>query len=187
MLRSSPGYWLLGMSAKAQVKPQVDSSWFLRESKVTIAVGVVLCWSGASGMTGWTLYHAAVPYFGLELGRFASILVTMVLAIGSIVAGAQILRTEMSGVWVGGAVMVVSLLAVALGWGAWDGWVVAELEARAAAGARSVGTEGIAAAQAFVRGALVAIPVLVLAGLGLSWKRFAGPVASVTPVPQATR
>jgi hypothetical protein len=187
MVRSSPGYWLLGMTGKAPGKPQVDSAWFLRESRVTMAVGVALCWMGASGMTAWTLHHAAVPYFGLELGRWLSILLTMVFAVGSIVAGARILRTEMSGVWIGGGVMGVMILAVLLGWGEWDAWVVAELEARAAAGARSLGTDGVGAAQAFVRGALIVIPLLLLTGLGLAWKRFSGPVVSGVPAPQTTR
>jgi hypothetical protein len=188
MVRKSAGYWLLGMSAPAHGKPQVDTSQLTRESEVTLAVGIALCWSGASGMTSWiTGAHAAIPYFGLPLGAFLSVLMTLLFAAGSIAAGVLILRTEMRGVWIGGGVMLVMLLAILLGWNDWDGWVVAELQARAEAGGRALGAGGLAAAQAFARVFLLAAPILLLTGLGFTWKRFAGPVSKPAAVPLPTR
>jgi hypothetical protein len=187
VFRKSLGYWLLGLSAPSQAKPQLDSSWRLRESKLTMAVGVALCWAGASGMTSWTGGQAPIPYFGLPLSGVLSVLMTLLFAAASIAAGVLVLRTETRGVWIGGGVMLVMLLAILLGWNEWDGWVAAELRARVASGGPVSGPEGLGAAQAFARVFLLAAPILLMTGLGFTWKRFAGPVTRAAPVPQATR
>jgi hypothetical protein len=187
VFRRSLGYWLLGISVAPQGKPQLDSAWRSRESRVTMAVGVALFATGASGMTSWTAGQTPIPYFGLPLGSFASILMTLILAAGSIAAGALVLRTETKGVWIGGGVMLLMLLAILLGWNDWDEWAAAELRARAASGAPALGAEAVGAAQAFVRVFLLAAPALSLAGLAVTWKRFAGPVSRAAPVPQPTR
>ena len=83
--------------------------------------------------------------------------------------------------------MGVMLIAILLGWYEWDHWVAAELQARAASGRRSLGAEGLAAAQAFVRVFLVAFPLLLSTGLAFTWRHFAGPLSRGTPVPHATR
>lgn len=188
VFRKSVGYWLLGLSAPPRGKPQLDSFRRLRESKVTMAVGVALCWSGAIGMTGWTTGGLApIPYFGLPLGSVFSVLVTLVFAAGSIAAGVLVLRTSSSGVWIGAGVMLLLLLAILLGWNDWDDWVAAELQARATSGSPSWGTEALAAAQAFVRAFLVAAPIVLATGLGFAWRRFAGPVSRGAPAAPATR
>jgi hypothetical protein len=187
VVRRSPGYWLLGISAPQGAKPQVDARWRSRESKITMAVGVALCWSGASGMTGWLLHQTPVPYFGLELGRFLSIVLTLALAIASIAAGALILRTDLRGVWVGAAVTALTLLTVVLAWTQWDAWIAAEVEARAVLRGRPLREGELAFAQAFVRVLLVAAPLAILAGIGLTWKRFGGRPAARAVVPQTAR
>jgi len=187
VVRRSPGYWLLGISAPQGAKPQVDARWRSRESKITMAVGVALCWSGASGMTGWLVYQTPVPYFGLELGRFFSIVLTLLFAIASIAGGALILRTDLRGVWAGAAVMALTLLTVVLAWSQWDAWIAAEVEARAVLRGRPLREGELAFAQAFVRVLLVAAPVAILAGVGLTWKRFEGGTAARVAVPQTAR
>jgi hypothetical protein len=187
VVRRSPGYWLLGISAPPGAKPQVDARWPTRESRITMAVGVALCWSGASGMTGWLLYQTPVPYFGLELGRFLSIVLTMLFAIGSIAGGVLILRTDLRGVWAGAGVMALTLLTVALAWSQWDAWVAAEVEARAVLRGRPLREGELAFAQAFLRVLLVGAPLAILAGVGLTWKRFEGGRRARAVVPQTAR
>lgn len=187
VVRRSPGYWLLGMSAPQGAKPQVDARWRSRESRITMAVGVALCWGGASGMTSWLVHQTPVPYFGLGVGRFLSIVLTLMFASGSLWGGAMILRTDLRGVWAGAAVMALTLLTVVLAWSQWDGWIAAEAEARAVLRGRPLREGELAFAQAFVRVLLVAAPLAILGGIGMTWKRFGGGPVTKSVLPQTAR
>jgi len=98
-----------------------------------------------------------------------------------------ILRTDLRGVWAGAAVMALTLLTVVLAWSQWDAWIAAEVEARAALRGRPLREGELEMARAFVRVLLVAAPLAILAGVGLTWKRFEGGPAARVVVPQTAR
>jgi hypothetical protein len=187
--RRSPGYWLMGIVAELGQRPQVDASRLTRESAATWATGAALCAVGVAGLTSWTAYHTAVPYFGLGLPLWLSLPLTFLGSLALIVAGVLVLRLDPRGVWVGGAVALLLLLSGLVGWGAWGSFVDAAIADRATAAGRPVG-EGLLGglAQGVTPFLIVGVPIALLVGLGLTWKRFAGgPGGAPAPVRPSSR
>ncbi|MBM4184287.1 MAG: hypothetical protein FJ207_08665 [Gemmatimonadetes bacterium] len=153
VLRKSPGYWLLGISSPHGSKPLVDSMWPARESKETQAFGVALCALGVAGLTSWTLYRTPVPYFGLGFPLWLSLPLA--------VAGSAAL-----------------VLAGALAWERWGGFVDAAVAARSAYEGSPVGQGLLGILLDLVQILAVAIPVALGVGAFLSWKRLAGPASA---------
>jgi hypothetical protein len=187
--RRSPGYWLMGIAAELGQRPHVDASRLTRESAATRATGAALCGVGVAGLTSWTAYHTAVPYFGLGLPLWLSLPLTFLGSLALIVAGVLVLRLDPRGVWVGGAVALLLLLSGLVGWGAWGSFVDAAIADRATAAGRPVG-EGLLGglAQGVTPFLIVGVPIALLVGLGLTWKRFAGgPGGAPAPVRPSSR
>lgn len=185
--RRSPGYWLLGISAELGQRPHVDASRLTRESAATWATGAVLCGVGVAGLTSWTAYHTAVPYFGLGLPLWLALPLTFLGSLALIVAGMLVLRLDPRGVWVGGAVALLLLLSGLVGWGAWGSFVDTALADRTAAAGRPVG-EGLLGglARDVTPFLIVGVPLAILVGLGLTWKRFAGILGGAPAALRAT-
>ena len=113
-LRTSPGYWMLGISAPLGAYPRVDPSWPVRESRVTVAVGVVLFLGGARSLADWSLLAWPGQRFSMGFLAFLAVTFQVLLALGSVAAGALILRTDPRGVWVGGVATILGLALVLL-------------------------------------------------------------------------
>ncbi len=186
IVRRSPGLWALGMTVPAGAKPQVDASWPTRESKVTLGVGTGMCALGVVGLTSWTLYHTAVPWFGLAFPLWLSVPLALLLSVALIVAGGLLLRLDMRGIWLGGGVASVLLLAGVLGRDDWGGFVTAALANRSAYEGRPVGEGLLGLLGGLVPILVVAAPVLLGLGIFYSWKRLARPLAAV-PKARAAR
>jgi hypothetical protein len=176
--RTSPGYWLLGISAPHGSKPQVDPKWPTRESKETLAFGIALCALGVAGLTSWTLYHTPVPVFGLGIPLWLSIVVALLGSGALILAGALVLRLDLRGVWVAGGVAVFALLAAVTGFEAWGGFVDAAVSARSEYEGDLVGDGVLGILLAFVPILVVAVPVLIGAGAFAAWKRLGRPMGA---------
>lgn len=169
--RTSPGYWLLGISAPLGAKPRVDPAWSPRESPATLAAGTALYGVGAIGISAWTTYHMSIPYFGLGFPIWLSIPLTLLGCVGLLVAGVLVLRTDIRGVWLGGGLVALMLLAALVGWSGWSGFVEASLSARAAQRGTDVGGGVLDVARAVVPPLVLVGPVALLAGLALGFRR----------------
>jgi hypothetical protein len=172
--RRSLGYWLLGITAPQLEKPLVDTSWLARESKASLAFGIGLCGVGVAGLTSWAIYHVPVPFFGLPFPFWLSIPLTLLGSGGMIVGGALALRGDLRGVWLGGGICLLMLLAVVVGWGEWGPFVEAALSARAEQLGRAADPRLLDPARAIAPLLLVVIPALALAGAFETWKRLGG-------------
>jgi len=176
IVRRSPGFWLLGITIPHQGRPLFDPVAASRESGATLAVGTALCTLAAAGLTSWTLYHTAVPYFGLALPPAISVAVTVAGCLAAMLAGTLVLRADVRGVWVGGAISVLALAAAATGWGAWPGFVGAAEADLGAYRGRPPGAVFAAVAD-FMPWLIVAVSIVLLAGLFECWRRLGkGPV-----------
>jgi hypothetical protein len=191
--RRSPGYWLLGISAELGQRPHVDSGRVTRESPVTLAVGAALCGIGVAGLTSWTVYHTAVPHFGLGFPLWLSLALTLLGSLAATLAGALVLRLDPRGVWLGGAVAALALLSAIVGWGEWGGFVDTAIAHRSASAG---GPAGEPVGEGFIVGLLadltplllLAVPSALLVGLGLTWRRFTRePSVAAAPVRPASR
>jgi hypothetical protein len=173
--RRSPGYWLLGISAELGQKPHVRAGRLTRESPVTLAVGAALCGLGVAGLTSWTVYHTAVPHFGLGFPLWLSLPLTWLGALAATLAGALVLRLDPRGVWLGGGVAGLAFLSALAGWGGWGSFVDSALADRSASASRPVGEGLIGGLVADVTPLLlVLVPAALLVGLVLTWRRFTG-------------
>jgi len=186
MVRQSPGYWLLGISHAAGSKPQVDANWPTRESKETLAFGVGLLALGVAGLTSWTLWRIPVPYFGLGFPVWLSVPLAMAGSAALVLAGVLVLRLDVRGVWVGGGVAVLMLLAVATGFERMGDFVDAAVAARSEYEGAPVGEGLLGILLPFVPVLAAAAPVALGAGAFLTWKRFERPVGTA-PRPATTR
>jgi hypothetical protein len=173
IVRRSPGYWLLGISVPLGEKPQVDPTRPTRESRMTLGVGVAMCGLGVLGLTSWMTYHAAVPYFGLHWPLWLSIPLTLLGSVASILAGALVLRLDIRGVWLGGGLALLLLLAGLTGWGSFPEFAEAALANWRAYADRPIG-QGLVALARAVPLLLPVVPALLLGGLFESWKRLDG-------------
>jgi hypothetical protein len=174
--RRSPGYWLLGVSAGLGQKPTVDARWPARESSATLALGIGACGLGVAGLTSWTAFHTAVPYFGLSFPFWLSLQLTLIGSVGLILSGALVLRLDLRGVWAAGGLALVLLLSGVVGWRAWGGFVDTAIAARSEAVGRAVGDGPVGAlVSAVVPFLLVGVPIALLAGVYEGWRRLGRP------------
>ncbi len=169
--RMSPGYWLLGISAPLGGKPRVDPAWSPRESRATLAVGTALYGLGALGLTAWTTYHMPIPYFGLGFPVWLSIPLTLLGSAGLLAAGVLVLRTDIRGIWLGGGLVALMVLATLVGWSGWSGFVDASLGARAAQRGTDAGGVLLDVARSVVPALVLVGPVALVAGLVLAFRR----------------
>jgi len=180
IVRMSPGFWLLGISAPQGNKPVVDSAWPARESKETLAFGIGMCALGVAGLTSWTLYHNGVPYFGLGFPLWLSLPFALVGSAALVLAGVLVLRLDLRGVWVGGGVGVVTLLAAVMAWERWGAFVDAAVAKRSEYEGAPVGEGILGIFLGLVPILVVLVPALLCAGAFLTWKRFERPVGLAT-------
>ncbi|MEQ1855932.1 MAG: hypothetical protein ABL963_05635 [Longimicrobiales bacterium] len=183
IVRKSPGYWLLGISAPVGSRPEVDSDWPARESKETLAFGIALCALGVAGLTSWTLWHTPVPYFGLGFPLWLSLPLALIGSAGLILGGGLVLRLDLRGVWVGGGMAVLLLLAALTGFDGWGAFVDAAVAERSEYEGRPVGQGLLGIFLDLVPILVVVVPVLLGAGAFLSWKRFERPGVKATVAP----
>jgi hypothetical protein len=183
IVRRSAGAWLLGISLPAQGKPLLDPAAASRESGATLAVGTALLTLGVMGLTSWTLYHTPVPYFGLALPLWLSILLTTLGSGAAVLAGALVLALDLRGVWLGAVVAGLALLAAASAWSAWPGFVDAALAKLSAYEGEPVG-EGVFGLLAnFLPIVVIAVAGALLGGLFECWRRFGrAPVGVARPL-----
>jgi hypothetical protein len=185
LARKSPGFWLLGMSFPQGENPQVDTSWTTRESQETVAVGVAFCGLGVAGLTSWTLYRTAVPWFGLGFPLWLSIPLVILGSLALMLAGGLVLRLDLRGVWLGGALAVLMLLTGFLARADWAGFVDAAVANRSAYEGAPVGEGLFAAVLAFVPILVMVGPALLAGGVFLTWKRLTrGPVVAAEKSPK---
>jgi hypothetical protein len=186
IVRMSPGFWLLGISAPQGGKPLVDSGWPARESKETLAFGIALCGLGVGGLTSWTLYHTPVPYFGLGFPLWLSLPLALIGSAGLVLAGVLVLRLDLRGVWVGGGLSALILVAAATGWERWGTFVDAAVAERSEYEGRAVGEGILGMLLGLVPILVVVVPLALCAGAYLCWRRFARPLGAA-PSAAATR
>jgi hypothetical protein len=185
MARRSPGFWLLGMSFPHGEKPQVDTGWTTRESTETLTVGVVSCGLGVAGLTSWTLYHTAVPWFGLGFPPWLSIPLVVLGSVGLMLAGGLVLRLDLRGVWLGGALAILMLLTGIMARADWGTFVDLAVASRSAYEGRPVGDGLFGAILAFFPILVMVGPALLAGGVLLSWKRLTrGPVVAAEKGPK---
>jgi hypothetical protein len=170
IVRRSPGYWLLGITAPVTGKPQVDPAWTARESPATLAVGVALCAIGVLALTSWPAYHVGVPYFGIPFPVWLSVALTLPGCVGLILAGAAVLRLDLRGVWLGGGLSLLLLLAGVGGLLRWSRVVEATLPTWRAYASRPVG-QALLEFTGSVPILVPIVPLALLVGLFLTWKR----------------
>jgi hypothetical protein len=173
----------MGVSTPGEGKPMYDPASAARDSRATLAVGAAFCTLGVLGLTSWTLYHTPVPYFGLGFPLWLSVPLGMIGSLAAVAAGVLILRLDLRGVWVGGALAALALIAAATAWSEWPGFVDAARADLSAYEGRPVG-EGI---FGFVGDLLPLLVVLVPAALGAGvfecWRRLGkAPVAVARPL-----
>jgi hypothetical protein len=174
LLRWSPGYWAFGISMAPGRAPVVDPRQLARESAVTIVVAVLFLRSGIDAMSDWTVTDfAPAPYFGLDLASGVSIAFTVALGALALAAGLLILRTDMRGVWLGAAFVVISLLSFLPGdQDLWRTWAESDFTNRRAAQGRPASQEDIQSFVAMLRPLMFGVLLFLTGGLALCWSRF---------------
>jgi hypothetical protein len=183
MVRRSPGFWLLGVTTPGEGKPMFDPAAAARESKATLGVGTAFCVFGVLGLTSWTLYHTPVPYFGLGFPLWLSVPLALIGSVASVIAGVLLLRLDLRGVWVGGALATLALIAAATAWGRWAAFVDAARANLSAAEGRPVGEGILGLAGDFLPLLVVLVPAALCAGVYECWKRLGkAPVAVARPL-----
>jgi hypothetical protein len=183
MVRRSPGFWLLGVSTPGEGKPMFDPAAAARESKTTLAVGTAFCMFGVLGLTSWTLYHTPVPYFGLGFPLWLSVPLALIGSAAAVIAGALILRLDLRGVWVGGALAALVLIAAATAWSAWPAFVDAARANLSAYEGRPVGEGIFGLLGDFLPLLVVLVPAALGAGVYECWRRLGkAPVAVARPL-----
>ena len=137
------------------------------------------------GLTSWTTYHTAVPYFGLSLPLWLSIPVTLLGSVGLALAGVLLLRLDVRGVWLGGGIVLLTLLVNIASWGAWPGFVETAMSNWRSYMGRPL-PEGPPGMSGLLPLLVVAVLIALLVGLYESWKRLDGrSVAQLFGAPRA--
>ncbi|MGE0160608.1 MAG: hypothetical protein AB7T31_14460 [Gemmatimonadales bacterium] len=183
IVRRSAGYWLLGLSMPQQGKPMYDPAAASRESNATLAFGTALCALGVSGLTSWTLHHTAVPFFGLGFPLWLSIPLVWIGSAAMILAGALVLRLDLRGVWLGGGVASLALVASATAWSRWPAFVDAATANLSDYHGRPVGTGILGVIGDLLPILVLVVPAALLFGAYESWRRLGrAPVAVARPL-----
>jgi hypothetical protein len=141
---------------------------------------------GVAGLTSWTLWRVPVPFFGLGFPVWLSVPLAMIGSAALILAGVLVLRLDLRGVWVGGGVAVLMLLAAVTGFERMGDFVDAAVAARSEYEGAPVGDGLLGILLPFVPVLVAVVPVALGAGAFLTWKRFERPVGTA-PRPAATR
>lgn len=169
----SPGMHMLGIDREYNVDAEIAT----RESWLTMLLGVLLVWSGMEEALRWLQLPFPMPYFGFVASIGIDILIALAHGLLYVAAGWLILRLSRGGLWLGLALGVANACSIILSWNLWDRLVpmwVAFWPQRRAGAVRQGELESL---QSFlhwlVPEALLAITLLVLVGLLLTWRRFA--------------
>ncbi len=147
----------------------VEPRIFYQERWWTILLGVLLILEGTRVAARWILWHAPMPFMGMQPGETAAILIRIVTGALEIVAGAGLLRLSRPGVTLGLGVLGFQIASWIVSWSLLPGWVAREVVARRAAAGAAPRQGEIAFMQSFapivmVAGGLVMVSWLLLAG-----------------------